>query len=81
MKEHPPCKECLKYPMCVGEWFIECHDLIKWLMEPIEDKNALGLRLRSFEEWTDKDISIITPKALCLEFKRAKDNHSCIIAT
>ena len=81
MKEHPPCRVCLKYPLCIGKRLIKCHDLIEWLMEHKHNRKALSLRIRFFEEWCDKDISIITPKALRLEFKREKDHHSCMIAT
>ena len=77
-----PCEECLKYPICASKDHIECDDLIEWLMEYYKVNTEVFVeRINSYEKYVDKELSVITPHALCLDFKKEKDHHSCMIAT
>lgn len=76
-----PCKECLKFAICKGRDHIDCRDVIKHLMEYYKvDTERFVRLLTEFEEYYDKEVAVITEVSICLDFKKEKDHHSCMIA-
>lgn len=75
-----PCKECLKYSICINKNPIKCIDLVQWLLIG-DDKYEVGERISSFESWCNRDLDVIGTKSNKLLFKEIKNNYQCIIIT
>jgi hypothetical protein len=73
-----PCTECLKLPICKSKEKVRCEDLMAWLRVRT-DIECAGDRIIEFETFWGKEISCILNTSLLIEFKKKKDNYSCMI--
>ncbi len=74
MAVKPPCKECLKFPICKHKQEFECKDLVYWI---VSSKN--GERMIYLEKWWDKELASILCESGTIRFKKKKDQYSCLI--
>lgn len=73
-----PCKDCLKYAICISKGKIKCNDLVKWLL--CGDTGDTGNRIAEFEnKYWNKDVAVFSLSESTIGFKKQRDGHQCLI--